>query len=415
MTKANAHGLFVGLKSEDSFKRKIHIDNGDREDALLRDADKHIRTKLREAFSQVGKLLESDEGRRRRVTGRSNEAISKSGQVRAIDVRFLRQGSFAYQTLVRPARNPPQEIDLDDGVYVPVEFVNGQPIFPSEALFYVVEQALQPLLRERPSWKLIRKKTCIRIQLGNNGAHIDLPLFAVEKSQFERVEKNFSDAFGAEARSAKILNETGLPERDKYYRVPSDAIFLAHRTDDWVPSDPKAFQDWFELWVSELGPVCRRASMYVKAWRDHHFEKSDLTSLAITVTVVRALKELDGKPADDRDDQISLIIFRKLREYIAGDGIFHPITESRLDEEWTDEGRATLIRAIDAAINELEAALHRTTHKQLVVNHLRSAFGVRFPDCPDSVKVDGASQVAVLTEEKAAHVPHPSIISSTSG
>jgi hypothetical protein len=415
MTTANAHALFLGLKSEPSFKRTIHIDNGDQEDALLREASRRIRAKLRDAFGKVGKLLESEEGRKRRVKDRGGEAISKSADVKVIDVRFLRQGSFAYQTLIRPSQSPPQEIDLDDGIYVPVEFVDGQPIFPSEALFFVVEEALAPLLREHPSWKLIRKKTCIRIQLGDRGAHIDLPLFAVDEDEFKRIQKNFSDAYGADARKAEILNEAKLPERDRFYRIPSNAIVLAHKTEDWIPSDPKAFQDWFEDWVSELGPVCRRAAMYVKAWRDHKFAKCSLSSLAITISTIRALEELDGKPADDRDDEITLVVFRKLRSCLSEAGIFHPITGSRLDNQLADEERSSLIEAIDGTINELEAALNRTSHQQLVVMRLRSAFGERFPNCPESVKIDVASQVGALTEEKAASVPHPNVISTTSG
>lgn len=415
MTLANAHALFVGLKSEASFKRKIHIDAGDPEDALLRNANRRIRSTLREAFLHVDRALLSEEGRRLRVAERDSRAIEKSARVRAIDVRFLRQGSFAYQTLVRPAQSPPQEIDLDDGVYVPVEFIDGQPIFSSAALFYVVEEALKPLLKEQPTWKLVRKTTCICIQLGGADAHIDLPLFAVEKSEFERVQQNFYDAFGEGARKAEHLNESRIADRDKHYRVPSEAIRLAHKEEDWISSDPKAFQDWLEDWVAELGPVTRRVSMYVKAWRDRTFPKSGLSSLAITVTTIRALEEIEGRPADSRDDEISLMVLRKLKACLNGEGIFHPNTGARLDGDVEGEERVTLLAAVDVAIQLLNSALNQCTNQQVVVRHFRSVFGDRFPNCPDAVKVDVASQASSMTEEKAARVPHPNVISSTSG
>ncbi|MHA6287137.1 CBASS cGAMP synthase [Maricaulis sp. CAU 1757] len=415
MTTANAHALFKGLRVEPSFKRKIHIQHGDDEDSLLRQASERIRQCLRLAFGQVDKIFASEEGRRIRVAKRDHASIAKSAKVQVIDVRFLRQGSFAYQTLVRPAKTPPQEIDLDDGVYVPVEFVDDEPIFSSDALFYVVEKALASLLDEEPTWTLCRKPTCVRVQLGDAGAHIDLPLFAVEQSEFNRVQKNFEKAFGEGARKAEHLNNSKLAKWDKHYRVPSNAVRLAHRDEDWVHSDPKAFQDWFESWVDDLGTVCRRVTMYLKAWRDQASPDIKLSSLAVTITTVWALDELAGKPAGDRDDAMTLVALHKLRASLAGEGILHPITNARLDAEMEGTERAALIARVDSAIDGLNTALNHCTNAQVVVKHLRTIFGARFPNSPHAVKIDQASQLPQVTKESASRVPHPNIISSTSG
>lgn len=420
MTLANAHALFLGLKHENSFKRAIHIDSGDDEDRMLRQADGEIRAAIRRAFDRIGTILESEEGRRRRLVAsdkRAHEAIKKSNKVRSLDVRFLRQGSFAYRTLIRPAQCPPQELDLDDGVYVPVEFVGGVPIFPSAAFFYVIEQALEPLLREHPDWELETKDTCVRVSFKNKGAHIDLPLFAVDEDEFRRIEKNLNDASDGHARVAKVLNEHRRPGLNDHYRVQPSAILRADREKDWEPSDPKKFQDWFETWADggQLGPVLRRVAMYGKAWRDHHFEDSALSSMAIMVSAVAAISAVPGKPADNRDDELALLALKRLRSDLNGEGIFHPLTNTRLDANIDDAERDRLTETLDRSIKSFDDALNITTNAYAVVKHLRSIFGERLPDLPEAVDIKRAAQVAAYTEEKAATVPHPKIMTSHSG
>lgn len=417
MTLANAHSLFLGLKADISFKRAIHIDTGDDEDSMLRRADGEIRSAIRSAFRRVGTILDSDEGRRRRVSERAGEAISKSRRVLSLDVRFLRQGSFAYRTLIRPAQQPPQELDLDDGVYVPVEFVGGVPIFRSAAFFYVIEQALEPLLREHPDWELETKDTCVRISFKDKGAHIDLPLFAVDEDEFRRIEKNLNDASDGQARVEKVLNEHRRPGLNDHYRVQPSAILRADREKDWEPSDPKKFQDWFAAWADggQLGPVLRRVSMYGKAWRDYHFEDSALSSMAVMVSSVAALKAIPGKPADNRDDELALLALKRLRSDLNGEGIFHPHTNARLDANIDDAERERLTETLDQSIKSFDAALNFTTNAYVVVKHLRNIFGERLPDLPEAVDIKRAAQVAAYTEEKAATVAHPNIMSSHSG
>src|SRR4051794_30342060 len=79
------------------------------EERLLKTAKTKIREHLKKAIS---------EGTRERLG-------------RAIVPRFFTQGSDAYKTLNRPAWMPPQQMDLDDGVYLPMTFVKGAK--PSEA------------------------------------------------------------------------------------------------------------------------------------------------------------------------------------------------------------------------------------------------------------------------------------------
>src|SRR3546814_12440301 len=77
--------------------------------------------------------------------------------------KFFTQGSFAYDLLVDPCHKPPQQLDLDDGMYVRVDYLeNGQPALVAKTLFALVEDALRPLCRAR-GWILDTSKlTCVR-------------------------------------------------------------------------------------------------------------------------------------------------------------------------------------------------------------------------------------------------------------
>ena len=72
-------------------------------------------------------------------------------------------------------------------------------------------------------------------------------------------------------------------------------------------------------------------------------------------------------------------------------------------------------RFINQSIKSFEAALNFTTNAYVVVKHLRDIFGERLPDLPEAVDIKRAAQVAAYTEEKAATVAHPNIMSSHSG
>ena len=102
-------------------------------------------------------------------------------------------GVSAYGTCNVPAHQPPQEIDLDDGLFLPVSFLscNGtlHPAVVSNGLFLAVERILAPLC-EKKGWRLNRSKaSCVRVELPGH-AHVDLALYAIPDVQFaELLEK----------------------------------------------------------------------------------------------------------------------------------------------------------------------------------------------------------------------------------
>ncbi len=149
----NSHRLFTGSADAEHYLAALTIEKK-REDKLrsardiCRDA---IKFGLRNWAAVVEKSLLFE-----RIVG--DYAPS------ALRPKFKMQGSFAYRTLNDPAQKPPQEIDLDDGIFVPVSFLNDNggthPSLISAGYFSAIETLLAPVCKEH-KWTLITDKLLI--------------------------------------------------------------------------------------------------------------------------------------------------------------------------------------------------------------------------------------------------------------
>jgi hypothetical protein len=413
MTRANANALFKGLKSKPSFTNVITIRPGDPEDSMLMDARKILRASIRASFAHFRPSLLTEEMRGSLFERRDYQFQAAAKAMTSVDVRFLTQGSHAYGTLNRPAHPPHQEIDLDDGVYVPMPFVGGRPLFSSEGLFRVVEGAMRPVVQAN-GWSFKRKDTCIRVSLIGKGGHIDLPLFAVEESDFRNLSAIYEQQTGLTFKTTKArLNET-LDTSARNIRLREGRILLADREQDWRPSDPKAIHDWFVDQVKRFGRVLRRQCRYMKAWRDETWSSCSISSLALMVACVDAFAGLNSQPAEDRDDLMFLHVASTLADKFSSGGIAWRPGESSLDGSWSPEERQEYVQKVTHLATEIDAALNGTYNSHIVVNHLRAAFGSRFPEAPESVTVNAASQTAAVLQNKPATVSMPLVGSSVS-
>ena len=411
-TKANANALFQGLKTKTSFTGVITIRGEDKEAKLLREARKKIRNALRQQFRNFGNLINDSRFRLKLVAHRDLRLLDEAKAISVVDVRFLTQGSYAYDTLIRPAQPEHQEIDLDDGVYVPVPFRNGSPMFSSDGLFAVIEDALEPLVKSE-GWTFKRKNTCIRVCLTGHNAHIDLPLFAVEDKAFQKLTHLFEDRVGGQIRANKNLNMAFDQQRD--IRLSQAQILLADRDTDWRPSDPKAIHDWFEDQVRRYGPVLRRLCRYFKAWRDEVWSKGGPSSLSLMVACVDGFAALEEQPADARDDLLVALVSAKMAaRFKEGDLRWNP-TKPALDAHWAPEERDEYASALAGAAKESSKAIFDTFAPELVVARFQNSFGQRFPNAPESVLLSALSQSAAIISSKAETVPMPRVGTSVSG
>ncbi|HZW14452.1 MAG TPA: CBASS cGAMP synthase [Noviherbaspirillum sp.] len=333
------------------------------------------------------------------------------GMERSVTPRFRTQGSWSYDTCVVPAMTPPQEMDWDYGVYLPVTVweENGPPHEMAKAYFDLVEQLLEELCDEEKWTLLPGKDTCIRIQVAS-WAHIDVPLYAAPEEEFEKITESVSLAKASAFDSASMESfdfAEALETQQQWEDL--DSVVMAMRTGEWKPSDPKVVANWFNDRVEEHGAQLRRVCRYLKAWRDHHWQKGGPTSVSIMIAVAQAFE-----PRHGRDDHSLEEAARHLSRAFLGE-----IREPGIDEGAEDFNRLQDADRKEAAqrfgqlaaqiFQARQSALHE---KEAVVAQLRQQFGNRLPmDCervepdsgPDAIRNTPASRVVapVIPSTKA--------------
>lgn len=396
-TLANAHALFCGLKAAPSYLARLDIGDEARRD--LMDARQKVRSELRAAANAISFNDEYWQG--------EWSAASKRSLRSRVEVKFMTQGSFAYKTINDPARLT-QEIDLDDGMYVPVEFLdNGQPALTAKGLFDFVVTALTPLA-SREGWQgVVKKQNCVRVKLWD-GAHLDIPIYSIPRERFvqitESLAKNFSDT---------KLTRTAMADS---YRLPPDKVMLARNDGTWIQSDPQKLQDWVDGRLLMYGAVYRRLCRFFKGWRDHTWQDSALSSLCLMCAIDQALlefsNEMGGLPTDERDDYLFLEVAKRLPNILQKE-VSNPVLDSCVNA-WEDNVRRDIVAKASALSAEMASALERTGDAEQVVRKLRAVFGERMPHRPDAVKIAG-NQIAAIVQATPAKTPAPLVIASTSG
>jgi hypothetical protein len=339
------------------------------------------------------------------------------GMPESVTPRFRTQGSWSYKTCIEPAFHPPQEMDWDFGIYLPVSIweENGPPHEMAKKYFDLVESLLKDLCTKK-GWKLNSgKDTCIRVQVVN-WAHIDIPLYAAPKHKFSQIFERA--AMAASNRSFTALNgfsliaeDTDFAELREQTWEDLDDIVMATRTGTWKASDPEAVSRWFRDRVAEHGEQLRRVNRYLKAWRDFHWsEGGGPTSIALMIATGQAFK-----PQRHRDDLALENSISHLSEVIQGE-----IRETAIDDGAEDFNRLTEAERIIVAkkasdlVSALLAARSSADHmKQEVIHILQQQFGRRIPSRHDLVEIDNGLESVRTTV--AQRVPHPVVLATNAG
>lgn len=392
---AKASALFVGLRVSASYHQALQV--ADSRKSSLLDARRDIRNAIRASAARIQIEDGFWEPAYAARSARSRPSIMP---------KFFTQGSFAYDLLVDPCHKPPQQLDLDDGMYVRVDYLeNGQPALVAKTLFALVEDALRPLCRER-GWILDTSKlTCVRVQLSRE-SHVDIPIYSAPRELAESI--SFGDA---QIRSGQFAKRAGR----LYAKLPSDQIMLAHRDGTWQQSDPLELQKWVEACVARYGEDFRRACRYFKGWRDHRWEHCCLSSITIMAAVAEALEQLNGTHRNLDDDRIAYEIAQRLPGIFRGELLNPAFPGQRIVlNDWADDERATVVKAAEALAADMHSALKGTANADLVVQALRRAFGERIPYRPDMVEIL-PTVAATVAAEAPALVPAPKVTNSTSG
>lgn len=304
--------------------------------------------------------------------------------------RFFIQGSRSYRTLNRPCITPPQQSDIDDGVYLPLTTIQEteRPSLAIETFFEAVVEVLEGLTDEE-DWEVTEKDTCVRVVISAD-AHIDLPLYAIPDDQFILLEASM------EMRGFEDLHGIAMDaSNDDWSALPSDKILLAHKRDGWIESDPRAMKSWFIQQVSDKGEQLRRVVRYIKAFRDFQWISRGPSSILLMAAACPLFNKVDR-----RDDLALLDIVKGIPKALE-DGVLNPVdptkslTDALSSEEIQEavERFTTFAEQVEKAINSAEG-----THAcQYMINVL----GKRFPHEPDRVRTDTEELPAAI----AAYLP----------
>ena len=383
----NAHKAFVSRPS--GFKFALNL--SEQQEKTLRNARDDIRSEISSQFGSFAKSL----GDQLLFEDRA-PVLARSFQT----PKFRMQGSFSYHTCNQPAHVPPQEIDLDDGLFMPVSYFqkdgDRSPVIQSTAYFLIIERILAPLC-DKKGWQLVRDKpSCIRVKLDDT-MHTDLALYSVPDADFQRILKD--------AQNRGVDFATELMMEDTAYRMLShDEIMLAHRDEGWKKSDPRKLEDWFIDAVKEYGDQVRTVSRFLKGWKDFQWPKGRLASIALMAAVVSVFEKASAAIASDRDDLALLRVAEDLPDFLAND-IPNPVVEGeRLDQGWSPEERDDFVAKAKVLAERLKDALTKTSERSVAYEALQEQFGGVFQTILCST-----CRTLALRQRKASWV-HPPLL-----
>jgi hypothetical protein len=399
----NLHRVFTEAATKTDFLAQLTVPEA-REDQLRKARDE-VRDTLRAGFSNWQLIAD------RRVVIET-AAIRKGMADPRLRLKFRMQGSAsrAYRTLNDPA-HPQQQIDYDDGIYLPVSFLadTGNPVIAAAGFYRLVETLLVPLCLKR-GWSLDQTtKKCVRIVL-DDYAHIDLPLYAIPDQEFTRLAEDAALAKMAVDRSAYL--DSATLDDEVYERLSEDELRLALREGKWIKSDPRLLEDWFKRAVADHGPQVRRVSRYFKGWRDFVWiNDCRLTSIILMRCVVDTFDDLKGSVKDSRDDLAVLEVASRLDGYFAGD-IRNPVLDLSLNNHWSPQDRALFRQKAVELHQRVRDAVRGTDSPAQALAILAKVFGPRIPQTVALVAITAEATVRSFQPTK---LPAREVPRTTSG
>lgn len=298
--------------------------------------------------------------------------------------RFYIQGSRAYKTLNSPCTTPPQQSDIDDGVYLPLSVMREEssPKLAISLFFDAVIDVLGPICTER-GWHTESKDTCVRVTISPY-AHIDLPLYVIPDTLFKLIRA------GMESRGQVVFDSAMNSERDSWKALPSDKILLADRKQGWRKSDPMAMKNWFKRECQEKGDQLIRVVRYLKAFRDKQWEDKGPSSILLMAAACPLFEYVDK-----RDDRALLNVVKGIPDALRN-GVQSPIDpEASLTAHMPKEALADAVELFQEFAKHLEGAIN-ATDAQTAYNWLNNMLGDRFPCAPHRMKSNAESLPASM-------------------
>lgn len=340
---------------------KNHLDVPKAYDDLMVECREIIRLRLRDEFTALRALY------------RKSDPDNKEG-LNELVPRFFTQGSRAYKTQNFPCHLN-QQLDLDDGVYFPMKFIESNPKASKRALLIVVKSVLNKLASEK-GWIFSSKKMCFRLEV-HRQIHVDVPVYAIPEEKYIQL---------VEAKSALNASFASM-DIEKFQTLEPDQVYIALIDDNepWKKSDPKELHNWF-IAEKRRYPFLQNISRYLKAWRDYQWESGGPSSIMLMVATAKVLNDLPKQP--ELECEALLTITNALPEIFQED-INNPIDrdENMFPSRCKNEHEIADIREkVLELSNAISFAMCQAKNKQDSVDALRGVFGDRLPDREDWIK-----------------------------
>ncbi|MDN3650088.1 CBASS cGAMP synthase [Reinekea marina] len=256
-----------------------------------------------------------------------------------VPVRHWLQGSYKNQTLVRPIQKG-DEFDIDVGIYV---LCNAEDEGLSALDVKQVNRSiLEWYVSNRPEAKVGDSKTSCERLIYPSSFHIDIPIY--------------------------------------YYDAETDTCKLAVQSDEWVDSDPKALQDWFNKKLSSLTPKSlaqlRRIIKYLKVWTAIKGKEDEIRIPSIAVTVLVADLYVE---ADDDDDAFIQTAVNVMNYIIENDSLDNPCGGGDLfgfkgNEYQKIKNRSDSLKNVCEFINKSEDSLQQYVLWSATFEHMFPPF-----------------------------------------
>lgn len=354
---------------------------------------------------QTDVLVDAKNAIRDHLRPRIREATTRVlGMDKAVTPRFRTQGSWSYKTCVQPACHPPQEMDWDFGVYLPVTVweESGPPSAMAKIYFELVERLLSDLCKEK-DWTLYHgKDTCIRVQI-NTWAHIDIPLYAAPEHEFTQILEKAAQLRALSDRSRDVFVESYADtEFSQQQWEDMVDIVMATRTGEWKLSDPEEITRWFLDRVEEYSEQLQRVCRYLKAWRDYQWrDGTGPTSVCLMIAVAQAFESHPG-----RDDLALEKAARRLATALRGEVRETAIADGAEDfnKRLDGIGRDDAGRRAAALAEALRSARFQLSHlSDLAIIQLQGQLGERIPNRVDLVQPDsGEDAIRLVAAERVS-------------
>lgn len=309
------------------------------------------------------------------------------------DPKFYIQGSWAYKTLNRPCQTPPQQSDVDDGVYLPLSIMKEEkPHLAIDDFFDAVHAVLKPICDDN-GWSLERKSNCMRVVISSY-AHIDLPLYAIPDVQYKLLKA------AMEARGVPVMDGIAVcAATQSWKKLPSDKILLASDR-GWIKSDPLAMKEWFEMEVQDKGEQLRRVVRYIKGFRDQQWDEKGPSSILLMAAACPLFE-----PEIKRDDLALLNVVKGIPQALRN-GVLSPIDPTTyLTASLSEQDVQAAAEKFEAFGQYIEAAINASPEAKSSACHwMRVMLGDRFPNRPDLID---DKPVAPIPAAMAAFEPEP--------